>query len=124
MTLPGWLERVRAALCCPTPAETLMYGAPLTAGRSPRWPAARAAWLKAHPACAATGSTADIEVHHVVPFHLAPGRELDPTNFITLCRPMHFWLGHGGDWSAYNPFVVHDAAAVSRRVRSRVYDLV
>jgi len=122
--VPGWFERVRAAICRPTPAEAMAYGSPPAEGRSPRWPAARAAWLKDHPACAATGSTADIEVHHITPVHVAPDRELDPDNLITLCRPMHFWLGHGGDWRAYNPYVVFDAGSFRWRIRSRVYDRV
>jgi len=83
--------------------------------RSSHWPAVRKQWLKDHPACAACGTTKDVEVHHKQPFHLFPELELDPANFITLCegRPgcnCHLTFGHLGNWTLFNPSVVDDAA--------------
>jgi hypothetical protein len=82
--------------------------------RSSKWPSVRAAWLKANPKCAACGSAVKVEVHHMHPFHLFPERELDPTNFITLCEGRggcncHLTFGHCGNWSHWNESVVGDA---------------
>lgn len=70
--------------------------------RSPRWDAARKAWLKEHPECEVSGATKELEVHHVVPFHERPELELDPGNFMTLARPYHFLVGHFCNWSKVN----------------------
>lgn len=100
---------------------------PVAGLRSPRWPAARAAWLRLHPTCAACGAPDHVEVHHVYPFSWPRGAatELDPTNFITLCehssRNCHLSLGHLGDWKARNPDVRADAAAYLAKVRARPY---
>lgn len=88
--------------------------------RSPRWPAARKAWLAVQPACAACGSIKDLEVHHKRPFHLFPQLELDPANFITLCETFgtvhHLDVGHSfagkRSWKIFNPNVETDAAAL------------
>jgi 5-methylcytosine-specific restriction endonuclease McrA len=53
--------------------------------RSPLWPKARRAYKKTHPACEACGRKIGVQVHHVIPFHLHPEKELDPENFIALC---------------------------------------
>jgi 5-methylcytosine-specific restriction endonuclease McrA len=81
--------------------------------RSPRWPAARDKYLKKVGKCEACGSTVDLQVHHVKPFHLHPDLELDPTNFISLCmdtNECHLNIGHGDSFKAYNPNVREDAA--------------
>ena len=93
-----------------------------TARRSPEWPAARAAWLKDHPACAACGITDSLEVHHIHSFATTPDRELDPTNFITLCegkRQCHLRIGHSFNWQCLNPNSVEDAAVQAKRIRER-----
>ena len=83
-------------------------------GRSPHWPAARRAWLKQYPTCAACGTAKSVQVHHKQPFHLYPARELDPTNFITLCECSpyedHLEVGHKGNWKLFNADVVAEAA--------------
>lgn len=77
--------------------------------RSPKWPAVRAAHLKAHPACEACGQRDALEVHHIEPFHLRPELELDPTNLVTLCGvPCHIVHGHFMNWSLFNRTVVAD----------------
>lgn len=83
-------------------------------GRSPQWPAVRAAHLKKEPSCQACGGTDHLEVHHIAPFHVSPALELDETNLITLCEKpghcCHFVMGHFHDWSRWNP-AVRDWAA-------------
>lgn len=79
--------------------------------RSPAWPAVRKTHLKREPVCAACGGTSKLEVHHRVPFHIAPERELDPTNLITLCESKkagincHLFAGHIGNYSTYNQYL-------------------
>ena len=77
--------------------------------RSPHWPAARRAHLKREPFCRYCGHLDNLEVHHVVPFHLHPELELEESNFITLCEQMsrecHLKLGHLGNWKNSNPQV-------------------
>lgn len=98
--------------------------AKLMTPRSPHWPAVRAAFLKWHRVCAATGLTSDLEVHHKKPFHLFPELELEPTNLITLTEHAsfnaHLWIGHAGNWKAYNPHVVEDAAQMFKRIKERL----
>jgi len=82
--------------------------------RSSHWPKVRADWLKNHPWCAACGFTDSVQVHHKVPFHIDRLKELDPSNFITLCESEergnhHLHIGHDGDWKDFNPNVEADA---------------
>ena len=77
--------------------------------RSSKWPAVRAAHLKAHPACEACGQKDALEVHHIEPFHIRPDLELNRTNLLTLCGdPCHLVHGHFMSWTRFNRFVVAD----------------
>ena len=90
--------------------------------RSSEWPRVRKAYVKEHPGCAACGRIIDIEVHHIIPVHVAiamgrPELELDPENLISLCsNPCHFVHGHLMGWSRTNEDVVEDC----RRYREKV----
>lgn len=107
--------------------------------RSSKWPKYRKEWLKNNPECAACGNTKDIEVHHVLCFHMhftgkqvreagvtldreftdeemISGQELElnMTNYITLCEPSgpeghHLSVGHNGNFKGFNPNVRNDA---------------
>ena len=90
--------------------------------RSPQWAGVRKAWLKLNPACAACGSTDNLEVHHMQPYHLHPDLELDNKNFITLCENggnCHFFVGHLKDWKSFNSTVREDAKIVLKKIKSR-----
>lgn len=84
--------------------------------RSSQWPKVRKAHLAANPRCAVCGGTKKVEAHHKVPFHMAPERELDPTNLITLCEARkrgvtcHLFFGHLGNYKLVNGTVEQDAA--------------
>lgn len=96
------------------------------ATRSPEWSAVERAFRARHPTCAACGGTAHLQVHHVDPFHLFPARELILSNLITLCmgpEECHLRIGHGGNWTAYNPRVREDAATLLEE-RARIASLV
>jgi hypothetical protein len=82
--------------------------------RSGEWRRVRDEFVEKFPFCAACGTSAALNVHHVEPFHIRPELELDPSNLLTLCREHHFRIGHDPDgpwrpkkpnWSASNPLV-------------------
>ena len=96
------------------------YGLSSRAPRSPLWAKARLEHLKREPVCQWSGSKFDLEVHHILPFHLKPELELDPNNMITLSgRSNHIFAralraiignenchlihGHFGNYQNYNP---------------------
>ena len=89
--------------------------------RSPHWSTVRAEHLKIEPTCAACGGTEGLQVHHCLPFHLDPSKELDQDNLITLCeeRNCHYIFGHLYNWHSYNPNVREDAAAILKKVKER-----
>jgi 5-methylcytosine-specific restriction protein A len=85
----------------------------VSAKRSDKWPTVEKHFLAANPTCAACGGTDRLNVHHCIPFHLDPSKELDQTNLITLCmgkKECHLYIGHGGSFQQYNPNVRKDAA--------------
>jgi hypothetical protein len=86
--------------------------------RSPQWPMVAGEHLQLEPVCRACGSTDNLQVHHVLPFHFCillgrPELELDQRNLITLCEGAnnhHLLLGHLDDWQSYNQEVRLDVA--------------
>lgn len=81
--------------------------------RSPYWPALERWHLNQEPSCQACGSLVRLQVHHILPIHLFPAQELDPSNLITLCESAqrcHLMIGHNGCWHRYNEHVRSDAA--------------
>src|SRR5437660_1687114 len=96
--------------------------------RSPEWPKYRKQWLSLHPSCAVCGEFKKLEVHHIVPVHWDPSRELDPTNYITLCEQGshndHFLFGHLLDWKSMNAHVTADAAIMLHEIRARPYSVM
>jgi len=82
-------------------------------------------WLGQQPVCQACGTEKNLQVHHIVPVHIDPSKELDPGNLITLCELVrhdcHFHLGHLLNWKAYNPTVVEDSKNFKTAVENRPY---
>ncbi len=91
--------------------------------RSSKWPALRKKWIQAHPNCSGCATTSKLQVHHLIPVHLDPIKELDETNLITLCElaghDCHFHLGHLLDWLAYNPDCIVDSGIYLNKVNTR-----
>lgn len=106
-------------------ADAVQGKHPFTARRSGCWPRIRAQHLEHNPACAVCGGTEKLEVHHRKPFHLEPALELDPDNLITLCEAnkggvnCHLFVGHLGNFKAFNPAVAEDAAAWQQKLKTR-----
>ena len=91
--------------------------------RSPLWPKCRKSFLLLHPTCAACGRKDELEVHHILPFHINPAVELAESNLMTLCdgktRSCHRTFGHLYDWTRWNPEAVQSAADFLRKVRMK-----
>lgn len=92
---------------------TVDHGSVAAAGakRSPKWPA----WLKAFlkgKVCRCCGSKGPLTGHHVIPYHIDPSRELDPSNVRPVCdgTDCHLVIGHFKDFKLYNPDFDADAA--------------
>lgn len=92
--------------------------------RSSQWRKVRAEHIKRQPVCQACGRAKDLDVHHIVPFHVDPTKELDPDNLITLCgSPCHIVFGHFMSYHCHNENVVEMVktyrAAFDNRICSR-----
>lgn len=90
------------------------------ATRSPKWSSVRREFLQKNPSCAACGSMKRPEVHHIVPVHVEPLRELDTTNLITLCdKYCHFVFGHFMNWKSWNSQVIEDSMVYNKKINNR-----
>jgi 5-methylcytosine-specific restriction enzyme A len=90
--------------------------------RSPKWQSVRKEHLKKEPKCRACGKEKNLEVHHIVPVHMDPSRELDPSNLVTLCSEQcHIMFGHLMDFKSWNSNVVEDCAGMQQKIKSRPY---
>jgi hypothetical protein len=78
-----------AAMLCPVSARP----------RHPQWERESGLWKRDHP-CAVTAESGDV------------------ANWITLRQDWHFYLGHAGNWSNWNPSVKDDAERFRRLVES------
>ncbi len=96
--------------------------------RSPQWERVQREHIKRNPKCAACGRTIlhKLQAHHVVPFHVAPEKELDPENLMTLCvdgpgsTNCHCLIGHCGNWKDFNPTAKADAEHMLAMLAGRV----
>lgn len=76
--------------------------------RSSKWRKIRAIHLASNNECHICKSKKKLEVHHIVPFHMAPDLELEPSNLITLCENKkyglncHLLVGHLGNYRRIN----------------------
>ncbi len=91
--------------------------------RSSKWPKKRKAHLKEHPNCANCGKKKifGMQVHHIVPFHVDPSKELDDDNLLTLCdNPRcHLDKGHLGYFRSWNENVLYDCAIWFLKYKNR-----
>lgn len=88
--------------------------------RSNQWSKVRAEYLKTNPVCQVCGSSVKPEVHHIIPVHIDPSKELDLDNLITLCdKYCHFIFGHLMNWRSYNPDIIKDAQLYYQKIKER-----
>jgi len=91
--------------------------------RSGKWPAFRKQFLKGK-SCAVCGGTKTLEAHHIIPFHVAPEKELDINNLLPLCEGQktilcHLIIGHGGDYSNITKTSIKDAKHLNNLMTKR-----
>jgi 5-methylcytosine-specific restriction endonuclease McrA len=89
--------------------------------RSGEWRTIRNHHLEKEPACQVCGGKKKLNVHHCIPFHIDPKKELDDTNLITLCEynHCHVVFGHLGDYHSYNKDVREDVAIWAKKIQNR-----
>lgn len=90
--------------------------------RSPKWSSVRKEHLIHEPICQACGRKKDLEVHHIIPYHIKPEEELNPSNLITLCSNCHLLFGHLMDYKSWNENVVEDCNNFSSKIKNRPYN--
>jgi hypothetical protein len=90
--------------------------------RSPKWSNVRKEHLINEPNCRACGRKKDLEVHHIIPYHINPEDELNPNNLITLCSNCHLLFGHLMDYKSWNENVVEDCNNFSSKIKNRPYN--
>jgi 5-methylcytosine-specific restriction endonuclease McrA len=88
--------------------------------RSKQWPRVEHRHLKKEPTCQWCGSLEKPQVHHILPFHLFPDKELDDSNLITLCEVEsisdHLEKGHLGNFkTGFNPQIREQCNERNRR---------
>jgi len=98
--------------------------APKGAKRSKDWRKVRRDHLKKNPLCVVCHGTKKLQVHHMIPFYIAPQLELEKSNLITLCtsrKPAalncHLLIGHLGDFQSANPDCSSDAWAWHNKLK-------
>lgn len=92
------------------------------ATRSWQWKDVRKKHLETQNSCQACGREDNLEVHHIVPVHVEPNKELDPNNLITLCgKTCHLIFGHLMDYKSWNPNVEEDSKHYLSKVKERPY---
>lgn len=93
---------------------------PLGVSRSPEWPKTEREFKAAgNDSCIVCETKEDIEIHHVLVFHLNPADELNWKNLRTLCREHHFEFGHLRSWKSWNVNVVEDSATWNKKILTR-----
>ena len=89
------------------------------ASRSNQWNKIRKEYLKRQPKCAVCKRKAKT-VHHIIPFHVDPTKELDIDNLIGFCSTCHhLTFGHLMYWKSYNSKVVEDTQIYKQRMWNR-----
>ena len=79
-------------------------------------------YWKEHPDekyCHVCGEKKNVELHHIIPRHIAPDKIFDENNLIPLCRACHFRFGHLCNWDNYNPHIVEDAKMIHELILRR-----
>ncbi len=80
-----------------------------------RWREFEKKFWEKHPNekyCHICGSTKKIELHHIIPRHIAPDKILDESNLLPLCHCCHFKFAHFEDWDDWNPNILENAISI------------
>jgi 5-methylcytosine-specific restriction enzyme A len=112
------LERIISALF--GSSESLAESPFCAIPRASAWPHERDEYLKENPMCVCCGGRAET-VHHILPVHLYPEKELVRSNYRSVCNKhcCHQMIGHLGDFRSWNPEFDDDAEAMRNRIKNR-----
>ena len=116
LALSSWLSNILETIT-PTGRAKLCG-----ASRSSEWPAFKKEYALTHlPVCAICGGTAQLNLHHLRPFHVFPELELDPTNVVWLCNAKlcHIRVGHLSNFTSINPNGAADIVIWRDKIRNR-----
>jgi len=83
-------------------------------GRSGQWARVRREHLEQEPACIACGRDDELEVHHVVPYHIDKALECAPANLCSMCHECHLSIAHAYNWKTWRP----DVRRLAQMIRS------
>jgi len=113
-----WIVVGVAFIAC---AEAIQSANSAEKARSGRWETTRDRYIEVHAFCEYCGRARSTVVHHVVPFHEDPERELDVANFLALCDQCHLRQAHLGDFKAWNPLIREEIQRNAEMVKARPY---
>lgn len=84
--------------------------------RDPAWERESKAYLAENLKCCLCRQASEV-VHHVVPVHVNPKREMDKTNWSAVCIRCHFSIGHLCNWRLWqeNFFKIVQLVGLGRR---------
>ena len=105
-----------------TLVERVQGKAPKGAKRSSGWRKVRDKHKRDNPECAVCRSKKKVEVHHKVPFHIAPDLELAEGNLVSLCENKkygvncHLLIGHLGNYRKINMNVEWDVIIWNKKL--------
>jgi hypothetical protein len=97
--------------------------APKGMRRAKGWRKMRRVFIKKHPRCSVCYSKKKVEVHHKIPFHIAPELELMLGNLISLCENKkygincHLLIGHLGNYRRINMNVETDIFVWNKKIK-------
>jgi 5-methylcytosine-specific restriction protein A len=92
--------------------------------RSSQWRKIRNRYKKANPHCAVCGSKKKVEIHHKIPFNIAPDLELFEDNFVSLCERKkygincHLLIGHLGNYRRVNLNINIDVMTWNQKLKN------
>ena len=69
--------------------------------------------------CHVCGEKKNVELHHIIPRHIAPDKIFDESNLIPLCRHDHLVFGHLGNFEWWNPHIREDAEMLYNLLQKR-----
>ena len=87
--------------------------------RSSKWSALEKSFKKQFPTCACCRTNKKVQIHHIVPFHVSPELELEPTNLISLCmskRMCHLQIAHCGSFRKWTENIRQYASILSKDI--------
>lgn len=68
-----------------------------------QWRKTARLYMVDHKVCELCAEDSELQVHHVVPWHISAELRFVLSNLVCLCQPCHFRFGHWRRWKDSNP---------------------